>query len=376
MNDARSPLSDPPPRPRRAGLISWELAGTWARNLWRLHSDPEPVLDPFVAAWFVTYRCNLRCSYCILAEKGWTQGGVPELDTRQALELLGILRQACPNLYLSGGEPLVREDLPVLLRHARELGFASISMVTNASLLHRRPEVLELVDNLVVSLDMLDEQACADVLGCGPRLVRRIRANVEHAASLQRDKGFRMAANFVITRASLAHAREVLAFCRAHGVRMTVGPELSFDGLVEPGVARDPGYRALLDELIAARGHDPVVMDSVPYLVALRDEVPFPCFPSLTPRISPAGALYYPCRPIGGLEIDLLAAGSYAEALRQGRERFGSPPPCRGRCAMNCYLTPSLLLTDPVAMAWDHARAGLRGLTRPATEAAGAGQRC
>jgi MoaA/NifB/PqqE/SkfB family radical SAM enzyme len=350
-----------PARARRPGLVSWELAGTWARNLWRMHSSREPVLEPFVAAWFCTYRCNLSCSYCILAEKGWTRGGVPELDSEQARALLAIIRGACPNLYLSGGEPLVRKDLLTLLQHARELDFASVSMVTNMSLLHRNPRVLDLVDNLVVSLDMLDEAACARVLGSGHGTVRRIRANVEHAASLQRSKGFRMAANFVITRDSLDHARDVLDFCRLHDIRLTVGPELSFDGWVDPELAGEPRYRTLVQELIDARGHDSTILDSRLYLETVRDLAPFPCYPSLTPRISPGGGLYYPCRPIGGLEVDLLEAGSYAEALRRGQARYGPPPRCRGRCTMNCYATPSLFMTRPLATVWDHARGALRG---------------
>ncbi len=366
-----STLSGPQPdrssasRRRRAGLISWELAGVWARNLWRLHGSGDPVLEPFVVAWFCTYRCNLSCSYCILAEKGWTRGGVPELDTEDARALLGIIRQACPNLYVSGGEPLLRSDLVPLLEHARELDFASVSMITNASLLHRRPEVLGLVDNLVVSLDMLDEARCADVLGCGRGAVRRIRANVEQAASLQRELGFRMAANFVITRDSLAHARDVWAYCRRHDIRFTVGPELSFDGAVVPALADSPDYRALLDELLDAHGRDPTILDSELYLETVRDLAPFPCYPSLTPRVSPGGSLYYPCRPIGGLEIDLLETGSYAEAVRRGADRWGPPPRCRGRCTMNCYATPSLFMTRPVATVLDHARRELTGLVTP-----------
>ncbi len=347
------------PRRRRAGLVSWELAGAWARNLWRLQGDDEPVLEPFVTAWFCTYRCNLSCSYCILAEKGWTRGGQPELDQDEARRLRAIIRRACPNLYLSGGEPLLRRDLVPLLEQARSLDFGSVSMVTNMSLMHRRPEVLELVDHLVVSLDMLDQERCARVLGCRPAVVRRIRANVERAASRQRELGFRMAANFVITPQSLEDVHPVLDFCREHGIRLTVGPELSFDGHLTPALRDDPRYPALIQELLDRRDSDPAILDSRLYLETLRDRAPFPCFPSLTPRISPMGGLYYPCRPIGGLEIDLLAVGSFAEAVEEGRRRYGPAPRCRGRCPMNCYTTPSLFMTHPVSTLWDHARSEL-----------------
>jgi len=353
-----SPASRSPRRTRRPGLLSWELAAGFTRNLFRHRTQTDPVLEPLVAAWFATYRCNLRCSYCILAEKGWTCGGQPELNTEDGVRLLRILRQDCPNLYLTGGEPMVRKDLDELLRAARSLDFACVSMVSNMSLLHRRPELLDLIDNLVVSIDSLDEGACAAVIGAPRRTAARIRENIVAAAAVQRDKGFRMAANFVITRQSLGHAREVLDFCREHGIRFTAGPELSFDGHVVDGLREDPRYRELLDELIRDR-RDPAVLDSGPYLEAIRDLPPFPCYPALTPRISPMGGLYYPCRPVGGAEIDLLEAGSLAEAQRVGRQRHGPPPRCQGRCAMNCYLTPTLFLERPLALAWEHLRGEL-----------------
>lgn len=338
----------------RRGALSWQLLGNLARDVVRARTRRQPILEPLVVAWYCTYRCNLDCTYCFLAEKGWTHGGTPELDTAGSLALLEIVRKASPNLYLTGGEPFLRRDLVALLRGARELGFASISMVTNASLLHRRPEVLDLVDNLVVSMDSVDVVACAATLRCTPSQAGRILGNIGQAASLQRARGFRMAANFVASAANVDRAREVWAFCRAHDIRFTIGPQLGFDGRPDPVTRDDDGYRALIQEVLDARGHDPSVLDGRGYLETIRDFRPFRCLPSLTPRISPAGGLYYPCRPLQALEIDLRTAGSLHAAQQEGAKRLGPLPDCDGRCFMNCFVAPSLFVTRPVRTVLEH----------------------
>jgi len=78
----------------------------------------------------VTARCNLRCPICF--------ADVPEIcpsDTNidQIKQILGNIRQkagVCP-IQLSGGEPTLRDDLPEIIRHARELGFEHIQVNTN-----------------------------------------------------------------------------------------------------------------------------------------------------------------------------------------------------------------------------------------------------
>ncbi|MBN2338431.1 MAG: radical SAM protein [Acidobacteria bacterium] len=78
----------------------------------------------------VTSRCDLRCPVCFAAS-GPAAGPDPELAglerlLRQTLALAGN----CP-LQLSGGEPTLRDDLPLIVRRAHDIGFDHVQVNTN-----------------------------------------------------------------------------------------------------------------------------------------------------------------------------------------------------------------------------------------------------
>ena len=84
----------------------------------------------------VTDRCNLRCVYC-MPEVGMT------FQPRSALlsfdEMVRAARVAhdlgVTALRLTGGEPLVRKNLPTLVARLSALGFEDMALTTNAILL-------------------------------------------------------------------------------------------------------------------------------------------------------------------------------------------------------------------------------------------------
>lgn len=115
----------------------------------------------------VTDRCNFRCVYCMPAE------GVPR-RTHQAImryeEIAAVVRTAAEQgvrkIRLTGGEPLVRADLPDLVRMiAQTPGIEDISLTTNGFLLERMAPAL--VDagltRINISLDTLDPQKFARI---------------------------------------------------------------------------------------------------------------------------------------------------------------------------------------------------------------------
>jgi GTP 3',8-cyclase len=108
----------------------------------------------------VTDRCNFRCVYCMPEDKlDW----VPRDDLLTFEEIVGIARAAqrhgINGFKLTGGEPLVRHELPRLVSMLRALpGRPEISMTTNGSLLEEfaRPLKAAGLDRVTVSLDTLD----------------------------------------------------------------------------------------------------------------------------------------------------------------------------------------------------------------------------
>lgn len=83
----------------------------------------------------ITKRCNLRCRHCYYFD-GSLRG--PELGTTQWISVFQRLqRLGARRLWLSGGEPLLRHDLLVLLEEARRLGF-EVGVATNGTCLTER----------------------------------------------------------------------------------------------------------------------------------------------------------------------------------------------------------------------------------------------
>ncbi len=86
----------------------------------------------------VTKRCNLRCRYCFA--RGGEAEDEPDLD-----ELKDAVRQIAadcggPLLQLSGGEPTLRDDLPELVRFAKEAGCSYVQLNTNGLRLAAEPD--------------------------------------------------------------------------------------------------------------------------------------------------------------------------------------------------------------------------------------------
>ena len=107
----------------------------------------------------VTDKCNLRCVYCMPAE------GLPWLGRSEILtyeEIVRIVRDMAAlglrRVRLTGGEPLVRKDLPRLVAMLRAVeGIDDIALSTNAVLLAdlARPLRDAGIDRVNISLDSL-----------------------------------------------------------------------------------------------------------------------------------------------------------------------------------------------------------------------------
>jgi cyclic pyranopterin phosphate synthase len=115
----------------------------------------------------VTDRCNFRCTYCMPAEGLAWLPREELLSFEELTRLLGLfVRLGVRSLKITGGEPTVRADLPVLARMFREAGpDLDISITTNGVLLDRlaAPLAAAGVDRATVSCDSLLRHRFADM---------------------------------------------------------------------------------------------------------------------------------------------------------------------------------------------------------------------
>ncbi|MGA2671155.1 MAG: GTP 3',8-cyclase MoaA [Dehalococcoidia bacterium] len=107
----------------------------------------------------VTDRCNLRCLYCMPPE------GVPQMSHNEILsyeEIRAVVQAAAElginKIRLTGGEPLVRADLPNLIKMLSQIeGIQELSLTTNGTLLKKYARKLKQagLSRVNVSLDTL-----------------------------------------------------------------------------------------------------------------------------------------------------------------------------------------------------------------------------
>jgi len=115
----------------------------------------------------VTDRCNLRCIYCMPAE------GIPLLRHEDILtfnEIAEFTRTAVgkgiKKVRITGGEPLVRKNIAVLVRMIADIpGIRDLSMTTNGVLLKEHAVYLKEagLHRLNVSLDSVDKDRFAAI---------------------------------------------------------------------------------------------------------------------------------------------------------------------------------------------------------------------
>lgn len=108
----------------------------------------------------VTDRCNFRCVYCM------PEGDIPWLPKEHIISYEEIervttiaARLGVTNLRLTGGEPLVRRDVPELVRLLKAVpGIKKVSMTTNGFYLPALAERLQKagLDGVNISLDTLE----------------------------------------------------------------------------------------------------------------------------------------------------------------------------------------------------------------------------
>jgi len=115
----------------------------------------------------ITDKCNFRCTYCMTAE------GLPWLKKAEILsyEEIERLTRIAVNIgieqvRLTGGEPLVRRDVPDLIRQLRKIeGLRSLSLTTNGILLKQQAASLAAagLNRINVSLDSLVREKFAQL---------------------------------------------------------------------------------------------------------------------------------------------------------------------------------------------------------------------
>jgi MoaA/NifB/PqqE/SkfB family radical SAM enzyme len=108
---------------------------------------------PYHVQWMLTRKCNYRCKGC----NAWREQDTKELPTEEVKKGLDILRElGVIEVVLSGGNPLLRDDIGEIIKHASR--FFITTVYDNGSMAVKKIDDLRKADLVAISIDSLNPQ--------------------------------------------------------------------------------------------------------------------------------------------------------------------------------------------------------------------------
>ncbi|MBU2560544.1 GTP 3',8-cyclase MoaA, partial [archaeon] len=137
----------------------------------------RPVISARIS---ITQRCNLDCVYC--HREGIFEDSTREMTPEEISRILGILaKHGVKKVKITGGEPLLRDDVADIVEGISRIGIEDISMTTNGILLKEYAARLKEsgLNRINVSLDTLNPDVFKKITKGGD--LKRVTEGIEAA---------------------------------------------------------------------------------------------------------------------------------------------------------------------------------------------------
>ncbi|HYC09277.1 MAG TPA: pyrroloquinoline quinone biosynthesis protein PqqE [Steroidobacteraceae bacterium] len=175
----------------------------------------SPALKPRLPLWLLlelTYRCPLHCVFCYNPTEFAKTGA--ELATADWIRVLREARAlGSVQLGLSGGEPLVREDLETLVAEAHALGYYINLITSGVGMTAARIAALKAAGLDHIQLSFQDSTRVMNDFLSSTRTFEL----KEKVAALIRSHGYPMVLNVVLHRLNIDHVGEILDMAERMG---------------------------------------------------------------------------------------------------------------------------------------------------------------
>jgi len=180
---------------------------------------------PKTCLYYITLQCNDTCEFCQI----WDDKNLQNIGEAALEKHLENLKSAKASgvvmLEVTGGEPLLYENLPVFLSQAREEGF-NISLYTNGILYLEKARLIDgLIDRIFFSLDypIRDEHDRSRGTECFNAVLRSI--------NYAKELGKKPAILYTVTRDSIRFLPEMIDIAEKIKVEVYLNPVYDFQGL-------------------------------------------------------------------------------------------------------------------------------------------------
>ena len=161
----------------------------------------------------VTYRCPLHCAFCY-NPTDYDKHTQNELSTEQWIDALRDARKmGAIQLGISGGEPLLRDDIEEIVIEAKKLGYYSNLITSGVGLTEKRIQAFKDggLDHIQLSMHDITEEINNFITNTKTFELKK------KVAAMIKNHGYPMVLNVVIHRYNIGHIKEILEMAEALG---------------------------------------------------------------------------------------------------------------------------------------------------------------
>jgi MoaA/NifB/PqqE/SkfB family radical SAM enzyme len=288
---------------------------------------------PFVLSHGINARCNLKCRFC----EYWSKLG-KEMSRPEIYRMLEEAHSFGIGVYNAWTvEPLLRPDLPEILKYAKGLGLMT-SLITNGHLLRQRAHELKDLDYLSISLDGI--QSYRELRGAD---YKEVLVGIKAAQS----HGYPILLNCVISGKNIEELEALVRLADSLRVWISFEPLHESGGIDkevwdELGIRDLSKYEKAVQKLIELKADGAPIINSLTYLKMAKSRKPeFRCHASSIILHVAADGTIANCR-VHGSPLGHISQGLSRVWETSGVARKRTVDACRG-CLFFGYAENSLL---------------------------------
>ncbi len=218
-------------------------SGTLPSHLLQFSADKKPVV-----VWNMTQRCNLKCVHCYA--HALEEEGQDPISTDQAKVMIDDLAKfGAPVMLFSGGEPMVRKDMPELAKYATTKGMRAV-ISTNGTLITReKAKILKEVGLSYVGVSLDGGEDIHDAF----RGVKGSYKKALEGLDYCREEGIKVGLRFTINKRNAAEVPKIFTLMKEREIPRVCFYHLVYSGRGSELIKEDLSHtetRAMVDLLM------------------------------------------------------------------------------------------------------------------------------
>ncbi len=215
-------------------------SGKLPSHLLQFSADKKPVM-----VWNMTRRCNLKCVHCYA--KALAEDGTDEISTEQGKAIIDDLgAYGSPVILFSGGEPLVRRDLPELASYATEKGMRAVISTNGTLITKEKARELKQVGLSYVGISLDGGREVHDRFRGVPGSFDRTLKGIENC----QEEGLKVGLRFTVNKRNVDEIPKLFELIRERNIPRICFYHLVYSGRGSELIKEDLNHaetRAMLD---------------------------------------------------------------------------------------------------------------------------------